>query len=1185
MLSPNKHATIAIVCYAFVSAWLPQAVAAEPVATTLKFDFKTDIRPILSNRCFACHGPDEGHVESGLRLHEFELATAPADSGSVAIQPGNVQESELIRRVSSTDPSERMPPPHFGAALTERETELMKAWIASGAKYSKHWSFDRIQPPILEARPVPDSLPNWQQSAIDSLLIKKLTELSWKPSPEADRRTLLRRLTLDLTGLPPTLEQQFSFETNSSEQAYENLVDELLASPALGEHWGRKWLDLARYADSAGYADDPQRTIWAYRDWVIQAINAGMPFDQFTIEQLAGDLLPNATDEQLVATAFHRNTLTNNEGGTNDEEFRNVAVVDRVNTTMAVWMGVTIACAQCHSHKFDPITHAEYFQIFDILNQTQDADRADESPVFPWFTPEQRRDRSQKQKQIAALESQLSSPAPTLNEEQRIWAERLHSPIDWQTVKPTNVRSKAKSPAAIADNGDIKIDAMSDSDTYTIELPIPDHLDLDALSGLQIRSIPDPSLPNGGAAIGNGNFVLTTLSALVTTPASHSVTGRFIRVELQGENKILSLAEVQAFAGDENLAKGGKASQSSTAHAGNAELAIDGKTSGVYTDNSTTHTETSNSPWWELDLGKPIAIEKILVSNRTDPETSHRLEDALVSILNDDRTLAWQSTIGKAKANHTLNVQPSVLVPIQVANADYAQEGFPAGNAIDSDAKSGWSVGGEIDKAHQLSIAFHREKFQEALTAAKLDGPKTLKLSLRFESSYRKAVLTSFSIAFTVDERLDAIVKVPARIAQLLERDPERWLVQEQTELHAYYVSTLAPSRQSLREERDQLAARLAEIKATTTVPVLRELPSEKRRSTHIQLRGNYKVHGELVSAGVPKAFHPWKQDKVDAKDPKMDRLQFAQWLMQPDNPLTARVIANRYWETLFGLGIVRTSEEFGSQGDLPSHPELLDYLASELIRIDWDTKRFIRSIVTSAAYRQQSSVTAKRYEEDPDNVYLSRGPRLRVTAEQVRDMALSSAGLLSQRLHGPPAKPPQPSLGLTAAFGSKTDWDTSLGEERFRRGIYTLWRRSNPYPSMATFDAPNREVCVLKRDRTNTPLQALVTLNDPVYVEAAQALARRVVVHELPQASAEQRIHQIFGHALSRKPFPRETDALLRLYEETFHEMKMNLDRAAKLATDPIGPIPVGSDPAELAAWTTVCNVLLNLDEFLMTP
>ena len=1159
--------------------------SSEPLTSIGKVDFKSEIRPILSNRCFICHGPDEGHVESGLRLHEYARATSPADSGSRAIVPGNVTESELIRRIISDDESERMPPPHIGAKLSEREIDLFKSWVASGAEYSKHWSFDEIKSPNLETAAIEKAFPAWQSSPIDLLVFKKLTERNWKPSPEADRQTLLRRLTLDLTGLPPTLEQQSAFRSNSSEQAYEQLVDDLLASPALGEHWGRKWLDLARYADSAGYADDPPRTIWAYRDWVIKAINDGMPFDQFTIEQLAGDLLPNPTDEQLVATAFHRNTLTNNEGGTNDEEFRNVAVVDRVNTTMAVWMGVTMACAQCHSHKFDPITHAEYFQVFAILNQTKDADRTDESPTLEWFTHEQRREQAATGNELSKVELALSTPDETLKPEQQSWADSLRDPIQWQSTKPESAKAKSKSPITIQDTGNLKVDAIADKDTYTIDLAIPKETAIDALTCIQIRSIPDPSLPNGGAAIGDGNFVLTSLTASLIGVGEKSTIGRVVRIELLGENKILSLGEVQVFAGDEIVSKGAKATQSSTDYDGNAERAVDGNTSGKYADNSTTHSASSTNPWWEVDLGKDNSIDKIIVWNRTDAEVMSRLAGAKLSILTEDRKTIWETLLEKPKASQTFEIQPSIQVPFADANADYAQAGFPPSNAIDADAKSGWAVGGSIDQPHQLNIAIQSSKLKERTSTSALTGNVSLRLTLKFESSYRRALLASFAIGLTTDVRAERMVGLPTNISKILSMTPDSMSNADRDALHLHYVSAIAPTRQTLRNSRDSLSQKLAGIKPTTTVPILSELAPDKLRPTHIQLRGNYKVKGDLVSPDVPKAFHAWKPASSDGNPPKMDRLQFARWLMQPDNPLTARVIANRYWETFFGVGIVRTSEEFGSQGDLPSNPQLLDHLASDLIRSGWDMKRFIRNIVLSAAYRQRSFVSPLRYEEDPENVFVSRGPRFRVSAEQVRDMALASAGLLSQRLYGPPARPPQPALGLTAAFGGKTDWDTSKGEDRFRRGLYTLWRRSNPYPSMATFDAPNREVCVLKRDRTNTPLQALVTLNDPAFVEAAQGLARRIVVYDLPAGSLADRSQRVFELALSRNPIPREIESIEKLYQETRSELEKDLDRAKKLATEPIGPLPLNSDAVELATWTTICNVILNLDEFLMTP
>ena len=1166
----------------------PFGFASEPTTDTVdsaKIDFKTDIRPILSNRCFTCHGPDEAHVESGLQLHQFELATAAADTGSRAIVPGNIDESELIRRIASNDEKVRMPPPHFSAALTEKEISLFKAWIASGAKYSKHWSFDQIKSPQLEPSLLEERQATWQHSAIDRLVLKKLDELGWQPSPQANRRTLLRRLCLDITGLPPTLEQQSAFESDSNPLAYEQLVDSLLASPAMGEHWGRKWLDLARYADSAGYADDPPRTIWAYRDWVIKAINDGIPFDQFTIEQLAGDLLPNPTDEQLVATAFHRNTLTNNEGGTNDEEFRNVAVIDRVNTTMAVWMGVTMACAQCHTHKYDPISQAEYFQVFAILNQTKDADRTDESPTLQWFTPEQRREQQDTQTELSQVELALKAPDDSLLIEQKAWADGLHEPIQWQRLTPELAKAKSKSPITILENGSLKVDAIADTDSYTIEVPAPAGTAAETLSGLQIRSIPDAKLPNGGAAIGDGNFVLTNISAALVDVDAKATRGRIVRIELLGENKILSLGEVQVFSTEENVAKNAKASQSSTDFDGKAERAVDGNTSGKYTDNSTTHTANSTDPWWEVDLGKEVSIEKIVVWNRTDADVGSRLNGAKLTILNEDRKTVWESVLDKPKASEALEIQTAIAVPFSLANADFYQEGFSPQNAIDGDSKSGWAVGGAIDQPHQINLAIDASKLKKRISESPLSSHVKLRLTLKFESTYRRALLASFALGLTNDTRADRLIALPNPVSRILAQTSSERSSSDLSALHSYYVSTVAPSRQSLRESRDLLTKKIASIKPTTTVPILSELTSDKHRQTHIQIRGNYKVKGDLVSPGLPQAFHAWKPSTSEDASPKMNRMELAKWLMQPDNPLTARVLANRYWEAFFGVGIVRTSEEFGSQGDLPSNPELLDYLAGELIRSGWDTKRFIRSIVNSAAYRQQSSVSLKRYEEDPDNIYVSRGPRFRVSAEQVRDMALASAGLLSHRMYGAPVRPPQPSLGLTAAFGSKTDWETSKGEDKFRRGLYTLWRRSNPYPSMATFDAPNREVCVLKRDRTNTPLQALVTLNDPAFVEAAQGLARRIVVYDLPNGLLEQRIDHAYRLILSRSPLASESQAIRQLYEETKSEFQRDSDRAMKLATDPIGPLPQNTSAVELATWTTLCNVLLNLDEFLMTP
>jgi hypothetical protein len=747
-------------------------------------DFNRDVRPILSNNCFQCHGPDEKARKAKLRLDARDDALA-------VLTPGKPETSELLRRVTSGNAEEAMPPAKTGKKLTAREIDTLSKWIKDGANYSAHWSYVK---PVRPAVPVVQSPKVPVRNPIDAFIFARLQKEGLTPQPEADKYALVRRVALDLTGLPPTPDEVEAFIKDDSPQAYEKLVDKLLAKPAYGEHWARFWLDLARYADSAGYADDPPRTIWKYRDYVINAFNANTRFDQFTVEQLAGDLLPNPTTGQLVATAFHRNTLTNSEGGTNDEEFRNVAVVDRVNTTFTIWMGTSMACAQCHTHKYDPLFQKEFFQVFAFFNNTADADRPDESPTLPFWTPE---------------------------------------------------------------------------------------------------------------------------------------------------------------------------------------------------------------------------------------------------LLN------------------------------------------------------------------------------------------------------RKAELDSLVID------LEDLLK---------KKQPAEW-----------------------KAERDRLAAlkkEQAAFKPATSVPIMKELTGAARRKTRIQFRGNFMDLGDEVTEGTPGAFHAFP------KDAPKNRLEFAKWLMSAENPLTARVIANRFWEQIFGTGIVRTSEEFGTQGELPSHPELLDWLAVEL-QTDWDIKRFLKLLVMSAAYRQSAKVTPELFERDPENRLLARGPRVRLTAEMVRDQALAAAGLLSPKMLGPSVKPPQPNLGVNAAFGGAIDWQPSPGEDRYRRGVYTTWRRSNPYPSMSTFDAPNRDTCVVRRTRTNTPLQALVTMNDPVYVEAAQALARRTI--ETGGATTAEKATFAFRACLIRPPSDAEVQRLVKLYDDAKAKFAKDPAKAKEFATNPLGALPRGVDTTDAAAWTVVANVLMNLDEMLM--
>jgi hypothetical protein len=798
--------------------------SAEPI------HFSRQIRPILSENCIACHGPDDKGRKGKLRLDDEQDAKRDR-KGDFVILPGKPEQSELIKRIESDDPDDVMPPPKQHKTIPPAQVALLKEWIKQGAVWGRHWSYEPV------ARP---SVPkNGEANPVDAFLAdrQKKEGLAW--SVEAPKAILIRRLSLDITGLPPTPAEVAQLAA----APHADVVAHFLAKPAYGEHWARQWLDLARYADSAGYPSDPGRTIWAYRDWVVKALNRNQPFDQFVVDQLAGDLLPNPTEDQIIATAFHRNTMTQNEGGTSDEEFRNAAVIDRVNTTYAVFMGTTMACAQCHTHKYDPITITEYFQSYAFLNQSADSDKKDESPLHEIYPPGVKAKRDQWMKESAAAEAAFKKTEPT-----------------W-------------------------------------------------LAGF-----------------------------------------------------------------DEWLAK------------------------------------------------KPKSADK-------------------------------------------------------------------------------------------------------ALKAA-LDAPK--------------------------DKRTKA----------------------QDNLLRQHYVRNVSPATKAERAKADALKKQIADS-APVTVPIMQDLAGEKRRKTFVQLRGNWQALGDQVDEGVPTHLARW-----DETYPK-NRLGLARWIVRPDNPLTARVTMNRLWESVFGVGIVRSSEEFGSQGDLPVHPELLDWLASEFVASGWDTKKILSLLLNTRAYRQSSASDAQRNERDPDNRFVARGPRFRPSGEMLRDQALAVSGLLSAKMYGAPVRPMRPNLGLNIAFGGSGDWVTSTGEDRWRRSLYTDTRRSTPYPSFATFDAPNRETCVIRRDRSNTPLQAFVTLNDPVFVEASQALARRLLKEG--GATDESRLKLAYALCLSREPDAGELKTLKALLAKSLAEYRADVAQAAKMATQPLGPADKDADVPTLAAWTAVSSVIMNLDEFLM--
>lgn len=1133
-------------------------------SVSLPSEDNSAVRRILSENCFTCHGPDAKTRKSGkklLRLDLSESARTDTGDGHPAIIPGQPENSELIRRITTTDVDDKMPPPDSDKKLTPQEIELLKKWIKQGAEYATHWSY---VPPRRSPLPAIQDK-RWPKNSIDYFLLARIEQEKLKHATEAEPAALIRRVTLDLTGLPPTLAEVKLFLADRKPGAYERLVDRVLKNEAFGEHWARLWLDQARYADSSGYADDPSRTIWAYRDYVVRSLNSNQPFDQFTLEQIAGDLIQNPTDEQLVATAFHRNTMTNNEGGTSDEEYRNVAVVDRVNTTMAVWMGTTMACAQCHNHKYDPITQEDYFRLFAILNNTSDADKGDESPIHPLFTQEQKNQRNHWRTNISRLEAVLKTPTPELDKGQEQWEQSFKTEPRWDSFSSVQIQSKSGAKTQILDGGIVEVERGGKTDTYTLTVPLATN---EVVSALRIDVLPNPKSPDRGLGHADGNFVVSRVLSDIVPIYPTRLTGRFLKIDLVGKDRILSLAEVQVFDGATNIALRGEAKQSTTASDGSAKLAIDGNTDGDYAKaRSTTHTAQSADPWWELDLKSTVSLDRIVLWNRTDG-SPERLNGFRLSLLNEKRETIWQHQ-GQSAPSLSIELLPDGRrsVGFAFASADFSQKDYEAEKVINNaDLKSqGWAIAPQIHEPHSLTLVP-----QNPIT---IGSGSNLVVTIEHLSKTDYATIARLRLSKSIDPRAAAEARVPRPILAMLRGKTEPRTADQRQDVLNYYLS-IAQELQPVRDELAVVTKNLAESKPYTTVPILRELADDKRRKTTIQHRGNFLDLGAEVTNGLPVSLLAYSRTE------NPDRLALAQWLVDKNNPLTARVVVNRLWESIFGTGLVRTSEEFGLQGELPSHPELLDWLATELMAQQWDTKQLLRLMVTSAAYRQSSRVVPDVLAQDFDNRLLARGPRFRLSAEMIRDQALSVSGLLSPKMYGPPVRPPQPKSGLSAAFGSATDWDPSTGEDRFRRALYTTWRRSNPYPSMATFDAPNREVCLVRRDRSNTPLQALVTLNDPVYVEASQALARKMV--SSGRTPSEKARHG-FQLCLSRAPTRNELKGLVGLYNQTFKRFQNDPTKAKELAYQPLEKPSSESKTAELAAWTVVGNVLLNLDEMLM--
>jgi len=1002
---------------------LPGALSETRAASSV--DFKRDIQPIFERRCYECHGPNKD--KGGLRFDRKATVFGGADSGKPVIVPGKSADSPLYQHITSTDTDEMMPPK--GERLSESQVALIKKWIDAGAVWpddagqqQKHWAYAH------PGFPTPPKVKNtkWPRNAIDRFVLARLEQEKLKPSPEADRAVLLRRVSLDLTGLPPTLEEVDAFLADKSPEHYEKAVDRLLASPTYGERWARPWLDLARYADTQGYEKDNRRTMWPYRDWVIKALNDNMPFDQFTIEQIAGDMLADPTQEQKVATGFHRNTMTNTEGGTDNEEFRYEAVVDRINTTFAVWMGTTLNCAQCHNHKYDPFTTKEYYQIMAFLNHTADADADDEKPTMKIFKPGQEKQLKKLRDAEKAAEKELNDAVstPGFAQAQTEWEAQIASEqTAWETLDPTEFKSEG---------------------------------------GATLRKNNTRSIIAEGINPTNDTYVVTTSAG----------AGRFTGVRLEA-----------------------------------------------------------------LETGS-------------------------------EKALGRHTNGGFVLRQFDLTVKPDANNPAKSAkwknvSADFSQKNFDVTNLV-AGTGDGWAVGTPEEKNRVRRSAYF------ALTEPlELGEGAKLTFTLRHSDKHPGSNLRRFRLYATRAEKVGPPTKLPDDVRAALAVAVDKRDLKQRVAVRDHYKSidpALKPLRDALAKEKKAADEFDAKIPISSVMVEL-----EKPRETRRHVRGAYLTKAEVVTTGTPASLHPLSTNLPS------NRLGFARWLVDTNNPLTARVIMNRFWEQYFGRGIVETVEEFGKQGEPPSHPELLDWLAAEFMRTGWDMKAMHKTIVMSATYRQTSRVPPELVQRDPNNRLLARGPRVRLEAEMVRDQMLTASGLISHKIGGPSVMPPQPD-GVWQVVYSGDKWETSKGEDKYRRGLYTFWRRTAPHPAMISFDAPSREFCVLRRNRSNTPLQALTTLNDPAAIECAQAIARKVV--GTSGGDLKARATHAFRLVLARAPQPKEIERLTALFQSELKNYQADSKAAEKMAGSRAGESLSTTDNAELAAWTVVANVLLNLDE-----
>jgi len=1091
-----------------------------------KVSFSEQIRPLLNRNCTGCHGGVK--QAGGFSLLYKESAFGKTNHG-IGIVPGKPEESMLYKVI--TDPPvvfdkkknkkrrlEHMPMEKD--PLSNKEVALIKKWIEEGAHWEEHWAYN-----LFTQQDLPEKSSKWTQNRIDNFVLAKLKTKNLEPAPKAKKEILIRRVYLDLIGLPPSPEDVKRFINDKSPNAFEKVVDKLLASSSYGEKWAGMWLDLARYSDTQGYEKDNGRTIYRFRDEVIKGFNKDTPFDQFIIEQMAGDLLPNATLHQKILTAFHRNTMTNTEGGTNDEEFRVAAVIDRVNTTWDAFLGTSYGCVQCHTHPYDPFTHKEYFTFMSFLNNSADNDRNNEAPTIKTPDVYQQKQLDEWNKTLAGYKSQIETEKVKVLKDFNSHYTKLLSDLKAPEVK-TLIVSKAdtKSSYKLSHNKGGSLTSTKGKDkkaTFTISGAV----DLDKFNLVQLDAI---KTQNGYGH--TGNFVLSKIDVKVNR--NNSQAGRYVRIE-HAKPGILSLAEVQVFSNGKNIALKKPAKQSSTAYDGDAKRAVDGNTSGDYKKNTVTHTDGKDKPWWEVDLKKSSKIDEILLFNRN--ESPERLNNVKISVLDQNRKVVWSSKLGKASMKNQVALGV-FSVELKSAVASFEQNGFPAKDALDKNKDKGWAVAGAKNQVESAWFGTAGD--------IKLQKGDVVEVTLSFESKHAHHVMENFSIKLGTGKAKNANFKLigyKGKPADKLSKGDKEYIVNE--------IMKSGPAAK-IYNQHASIEKKINDFRPATT-PVMEELPADKKRVTKIFVGGDWENLGEQVSEGTPEILNEFK------KEWPRNRLGMAYWMTSKENPLFARVAVNRFWEQLFGMGIVETLEDFGSQGIKPTHPKLLDDLAHSFANdLNWSVKKLLKTMVMSATYQQSSDVSKEKLAVDPFNHLLARGPRFRLSSEQIRDQGLKVSGLLSNKMFGPSVMPYQPD-GVWMSVYNGRQWKTSAGEDKYRRGLYTYWKRTSPYPSMEAFDTPSREVCKVRRLRTNTPLQSLVTLNDPVFFEMAEAFGKKIKSYS---GTLDEKMSFALQSALCRKPTEREIKHLNKLFNDIKRDFKKS----------------------EEETWTLVANVILNLDEFL---